>query len=115
MTTPIVFFDIAGEDDGALRHFYDSVFGWSFDADSKSEAPVVGPLHFAVRKDPAEKRLYMGVPDVAATLAAIDAAGGSVEQPRMEVPGVVVLGLFRDPAGNPMGLVEMDGERPRVP
>jgi hypothetical protein len=26
-----------------------------------------------------------------------------------------VLGLFRDPAGNPMGLVEMDGDVPHVP
>jgi hypothetical protein len=28
---------------------------------------------------------------------------------------VVVLGLFRDPAGNAMGLVEMDGDRVRIP
>ena len=32
-----------------------------------------------------------------------------------DVKGVVVLGLFRDPAGNPMGLVEMDGNQPKVP
>ena len=34
---------------------------------------------------------------------------------RFEVPGVVVLGLFKDPAGNPLGLVEMDGDVPKVP
>ncbi|MEM9404002.1 MAG: hypothetical protein AAGA44_16140 [Pseudomonadota bacterium] len=45
----------------------------------------------------------------------IEEAGGSIDAPRFEVPGVVVLGLFRDPAGNPMGLVEMDGDDPRVP
>jgi len=68
-----------------------------------------------VRKDPAEKRIYLGVPDVTDALQRIEAHGGSVDQPRFEVPGVVVLGLFRDPAGNPMGLVEMDGDQRRMP
>ena len=57
----------------------------------------------------------MGVDDVTVKLSEIEALGGSVDQPRFEVPGVVVLGLFRDPAGNPMGLVEMDGEVHKVP
>ena len=57
----------------------------------------------------------MGVPDVAASLTLIEQYGGTVDHPRFEVPGVVVLGLFRDPAGNPMGLVELDGDSPRVP
>ncbi len=73
------------------------------------------PLSGAVRKDPAEKRIYIGVADVSEALERINQAGGSVDVARFEVPGVVVLGLFRDPAGNPMGLVEMDGDRPRVP
>jgi len=115
MPAPIVFVDIAGPDDEVLKQFYSTVFEWHAGDDGKFEAPVETPVHGAIRKDPAEKRIYIGVPDVAATLAAIEAAGGSVDVPRFEVPGVVVLGLFRDPAGNPMGLVEMDGNRPRVP
>jgi hypothetical protein len=27
----------------------------------------------------------------------------------------VVLGLFNDPAGNRLGLVEMDGDTPKIP
>ena len=57
----------------------------------------------------------MGVPDVTAFLSLIEQSGGTVDEPRFEVPGVVVLGLFRDPAGNPMGLVEMHGDSPRIP
>jgi hypothetical protein len=34
---------------------------------------------------------------------------------RFEVPGVVVLGLFKDPDGNPMGLVEMENGKAKVP
>ena len=115
MAQPIVFFDIAGEDDEALRDFYASVFGWETHPTGQFSVPVIAPLDGAIRKDPAEKRIYVGVPDVTACLEQVERSGGTVDQPRFEVPGVVVLGLFRDPAGNPMGLVEMDGDRPVVP
>jgi predicted enzyme related to lactoylglutathione lyase len=115
MTTPIVFVDIAGPDDEALRTFYASVFGWQADGAGKFVAPVATPIHGAIRRDPAEKRIYLGVADVSATLSQVEAAGGSIDVPRFEVPGAVVLGLFRDPAGNPMGLVELDGDKPRIP
>ena len=115
MAFPIVFFDIAGPDDEALKKFYSTVFDWEFDQAGQFSAPIMAPIDATIRKDPAEKRIYVGVPDVAATLELIEQSGGSVDVPRFEVPGVVVLGLFKDPAGNPMGLVEMDGDRPRVP
>ena len=115
MAQPIVFFDIAGPDDAALRDFYASIFDWEFDDSGQFQVAISSPIDATIRKDPAEKRMYIGVPDVAATLASIDAAGGSIDVPRFEVPGMVVLGLFRDPAGNPMGLVEMDGSTPVVP
>ncbi len=75
----------------------------------------MAPLSGTIRNDPAEMRIYVGVPDVSESLELIKAHGGSVDAPRFEVPGVVTLGLFKDPAGNPMGLVEMDGESHKVP
>ena len=115
MAKPIVFIDFAGPDDKALQDFYSTVFEWDSDEAGKFEAPTATPIHCAIRKDPKEKRVYVGVEDVAATLSLIEKSGGSVDVPRFEVPGVVILGLFRDPAGNPMGLIEMDGNRPRIP
>lgn len=115
MAAPIVFFDIAGEDDAALRAFYASVFNWPIGDDGRFSLAISSPVNGAIRADPAEKRLYIGVHDVAATLEAVEAAGGSVDAPRFEAPGVAVLGLFRDPAGNPMGLVEMAGDAPKIP
>lgn len=115
MPVPIVFFDIAGPNDVELRGFYAAVFGWQIDPSGQFAVPAAPPIRGAIRSDPAEKRIYLGVPDVTATLALIEKSGGSVDVPRFEVAGVVVLGLFRDPAGNPMGLVEMDGDKPRVP
>ena len=103
MTTPIVFFDIAGPDAGALREFYASNFGWSID---DHLAIDTGGLRGTLRQDPAEKIIYLGVPDIDAVLAAINASGGKTEMPRTVIPNVVTIALFSDPAGNRMGLVE---------
>jgi predicted enzyme related to lactoylglutathione lyase len=134
---PVMFFDLAGEQSTKLSGFYSSIFGWTVAPDGRFTAHVVSPplvarsdyqlaygtysatisapLGGQIRPDPSEKRVYLGVPDVAATLNAIKAQGGTIEAPRFEVPGVVVLGLFKDPGGNAMGLIELDGDRVRIP
>jgi predicted enzyme related to lactoylglutathione lyase len=89
--------------------------------DGRVSAPVTSPLPGLLRVEPSnqgpllERVIYLGVADINATLARITAGGGQVVMPRMEVPGVVVVALFTDPAGNRMGLVEMDGGKPKVP
>lgn len=115
MTAPIVFIDFAGPNAQALTEFYVSVFGWDVDEDGKFNVTTLPTIQGAIREDPAEHRIYFGVNDVSASLALVEEAGGSIDAPRFEVPGVVVLGLFRDPAGNPLGLVELDGGSPRIP
>lgn len=115
MPYPIVFFDVAGTDTEVLESFYAEVFGWRPDSQAQLSVPVVAPLSGSIRKDPAEMRIYIGVPDVTRSLELVQSHGGSIDEPRFEVPGVVVLGLFRDPAGNPLGLVEMVGDSPRIP
>jgi len=109
---PIVFFDIAGPDRTKLSAFYAGVFGWTINAaGAVQDAGVPGTL----RQDPADKILYLGVPDVAASLDQATAAGGTLIMPRFEVKGVVVIGLFKDPAGNTMGLVETKDGKPVIP
>ena len=115
LPAPVVFFDIAGPDSSRLKQFYSELFGWDIGAGGNFATPSVSPLPATIRQDPAEKRIYIGVEDVAAKLAEIAANGGSIDAPRFEVPGVVVLGLFKDPAGNPMGLVEMQDGKAKVP
>lgn len=108
MPAPIVYFDIAGPADAKQAAFYEKVFGWVAGPAGVVSVPVSGPmLPGTLRTDPAQKVIYIGVPDVAATLTEIEAHGGKTVAPRFEVPGVVVLGLFTDPAGNAMGLVEL--------
>ena len=111
---PIVFFDIAGPDVAQLHTFYAKIFNWSIDTRHAIDRASAG-LDGTLRQDPAEKVIYLGVPDVTAALTAIEAAGGTIIAKRFEVPGVVVLGLFKDPAGNRMGLVEMQDGKPKIP
>jgi predicted enzyme related to lactoylglutathione lyase len=114
---PIVYFDIAGPPDVKQAAFYEKVFGWNAGPGGVIAVPVTGPrLPGTLRADPAGKVIYIGVPDIASTLKEIVDAGGKVVQPRFEVKGVVILGLFKDPAGNIMGLVELaqDG-KPKIP
>jgi predicted enzyme related to lactoylglutathione lyase len=111
MPAPIVYFDIAGPADAGQTAFYEKVFGWIAGPGGVVAVPVSGPvLPGTLRTDPAQKVIYIGVPDVAATLTEIEANGGKTVAPRFEVPGVVVLGLFTDPAGNAMGLVELTAD-----
>ena len=115
MPAPIVFFDIAGPDSAALSAFYEKVFDWPCGTPG-TFAPGNAPnLDGFIREDPSDKVLYIGVPNVTATLEQIVAAGGTIDVPRFETPGVAVLGLFKDPAGNRMGLVEMQGDMPVIP
>lgn len=113
MAAPIVFFDIAGPDGDTQRRFYTEIFGWEVDAEGRFSVDVqASPMNALLRTDPANVMVYLGVEDVAATLDKVVEFGGAVQAPRFEVPGLVVLGLFTDPAGNHIGLVEMkDGEQ----
>lgn len=121
MSAPIVFMDIAGENSEELKLFYSELFDWQIGDDGQFNTAVLSPtesqpmLMGAVRQDPSEKVFYIGVKDVTKKLSAIEARGGIIDQPRFEVPGVVVLGLFKDPAGNRMGLVELENGKLKIP
>ena len=119
---PIVFFDIAASELASQAAFYKAVFDWEADAAGALAVPVSSPLPGNLRVEPpserptAERVLYVGVPDINAALAKVTANGGSVVFGRMVAPGVVILALFKDPAGNRMGLVELDAAgKPIVP
>jgi predicted enzyme related to lactoylglutathione lyase len=112
---PIVFFDIAGPDSARLSKFYSELFTWKIGTDGGFSAPVTTPLQAVIRQDPAATVLYVGVDDVTATLNKVVANGGTVVFPRLVVPGRVIIGMFKDPAGNQIGLVEMKDGKAKVP
>jgi predicted enzyme related to lactoylglutathione lyase len=122
---PIVYFDIAGPDLTSQAAFYHALFAWEFASDGRVTVPLSTPspgaLPGTLRVEPAdqgpitERILYVGVPDITAALAKVTALGGQTVFPRTVVPGVVILALFKDPAGNRMGLVELENGKPKVP
>ena len=59
--------------------------------------------------------VYVGVDDITATLARVKERGGTIRFLRLEVPGRVVLAVFKDPAGNSVGLVELENGKAKVP
>jgi uncharacterized protein len=100
---PIVFFDIAGPDAAKLKDFYAGNFGWDIDAANMIKTPQ---LEGTLRQDPAEKILYIGVPNLDDAIKKVTASGGEIVTPKIPIPtGTFV--VFKDPAGNRMGLVEL--------
>jgi predicted enzyme related to lactoylglutathione lyase len=121
MAAPLVFLDIAAPDLASQAAFYQALFGWEIAADGGFEVPTLSPLRGTLRVEAeeagarAEQVAYFGVPDITASLDEVRRLGGAIVLPRLEVPGVVVLALFEDPAGNRLGLIELEDGRPRVP
>jgi len=121
MAARLVYFDTAGPDLATQAAFYRSIFDWDIGPDGGFSTPVLTPMRASLRVEDAssgavaERVLYIGVPDITETLAHITAQGGAIVFPRLEVPGVVILALFTDPAGNRMGLIETEQGLPKVP
>jgi predicted enzyme related to lactoylglutathione lyase len=106
MGIPIVYFEIAGPDSEQLRSFFENVFGWEINDSSSIASGSTGGIRGGIREDPPDKVLYMGVDDIETVLEKIEANGGNVVLPRTVVPGVVTFALFKDPAGNLLGVAE---------
>ena len=112
---PVVFFSIFGPEGEKLQQFYAGLFEWTIAASGEVTTTVSSPLPATIGKGMAETIVYVGVDDITATLAKVTARGGTIRFPRFEVPGRVVLAVFNDPAGNSIGLVEMENGKTKVP
>jgi predicted enzyme related to lactoylglutathione lyase len=115
MASPVVHFEIRSANPDATRAFYGKLFGWTYPdggmpgytyVDSGVEGAVPGGISPLQDGDPLVT-FFVGVPDVAATLAAAVANGGRVVQPATSVPGVT-FGLLADPHGQVVGLASAD-------
>ena len=115
MANKIVHFEFMGADGDQMKEFYSNLFGWSteavpgFDSYHMVEAEQSG-LGGAIGKGnenmPNYLTVYIQVPDVDKHLALAEENGGKTVAPRQVVPGMVTFGLFTDPAGNMVGVVE---------
>jgi predicted enzyme related to lactoylglutathione lyase len=122
MPSNLSHFAINADDVAASRVFYESVFGWTFNAwgppgffqiqtGSAAEPGVQGALQ--QRRELVEGahtgvECTFAVDDVDATVEAVRAAGGTILMERFTISGVGHLIFFRDPSGNPIGAMQYD-------
>jgi predicted enzyme related to lactoylglutathione lyase len=115
MPSPVVHFEIRSPDPDATRSFFGKLFGWTFPSggipgysyvDTGVEGAIPGGIS-PLQEGAPLVTFFVGVQDVAATLDAAVAQGGTVIQPATSVPGVT-FGLLADPQGQVVGLASAD-------
>lgn len=114
---PIVHWELMGPDGDALKDFYASIFDWSFQSPpgfdnyhmtDAADTGVAGAVGQGMEEMRAYAAMYVQVDDIEATLSQIEASGGKTVVPRTVIPDTVIFGMFHDPAGNLVALVEGD-------
>lgn len=105
-------FAIHADDVERARRFYESVFGWTFEAWGPPEFYLIhtraGGPHGALqkRRTPVSGDGMIGyectiaVADVRTAVSAIEHAGGVISSPPFEIPTVGTLAMFKDTEGN---------------
>jgi uncharacterized protein len=100
------------------KAFYRSVFNWEFESipgtdyvnvrtsEDGIEGGIGGLAQVTKTAPPANRGVYayLLAPDMDATLAAIERAGGEIVIPKTDVMGMGEFAHFRDPDGNLIGL-----------
>jgi uncharacterized protein len=121
---PVIHFEIVGRDPAALSKFYADVFGWSLrppmagdpmeyvaiDTVPEDNNVISGGIGKAPEGYDGHVTFYIRVDDVEAAFAKIEARGGSrmmgPQNVRMPDGNSITIGLFRDPEGRTIGLVD---------
>ena len=115
MANPVVHFEImARENVDQVRKVYADIFDWKIDANNPMNYGLVETGGEGIRggigtpmNGPSYATFYVHVPNIETTLDRIAKQGGSALMPKMEVPGQsIYIAMFKDPAGNPIGLIE---------
>jgi predicted enzyme related to lactoylglutathione lyase len=108
----VVHWEIQARDAAAQQRFYGDLFGWAVDAANPMGYGMVkaagGPSiggGIGGTMDGPRATFYVWVPSIEAALEKAAALGGQAVMPRTDL-GMVVMGQFRDPEGNVIGLVE---------
>ncbi len=113
MGQPVVHWELWSENTEELSDFYRKVFdrnvkfipemNYHF-VDTESDQGIGGGFMTPQKGPwPGDMTLYIDVDDLATYRERIEAAGGKVVVPEMDVPGVGSLMLFQDPDGRVLG------------
>jgi uncharacterized protein len=107
----LVHWEIPSTDLSKSTKFYSALFGWRFQSWSETyamfsvEGGVVGGIAKAEKMPESCIDVYVGVDDIPAVLARVEALGGKVDQPKTDIGGGMgFLAFFRDPCGCRIGV-----------
>jgi len=120
----VLHFEIHASDPERGKKFYEKVFGWTF---QKWEGPMEywlittgldsepgingGLMRRQGEIDGQAVIAYVctiGVADLEATMATVEANGGKVALPKMPIPGMGWLAYYKDTEGNIFGMMQPD-------
>jgi predicted enzyme related to lactoylglutathione lyase len=114
MSHPIVHAEIRSSDPDGTRAFFGARFGWTYPSEGALpgytfvETGVPGALYTAISPLQGDGDLvtfFVGVQDMAASIADAVRLGGRVVQEPVTIPGVC-FGLIADPQGHVVGLAQ---------
>ncbi|MDQ6933544.1 MAG: VOC family protein [Candidatus Eremiobacteraeota bacterium] len=119
MGNPVVHFEIVGKDANLLRKFYRDAFDWQIGApmsgvgvpdytmvQPNEGSGIPGGIGEAPEGYDGHVTFYVSVPNAAAALRKVESLGGKIMQGADQVPGGPIIGLFEDPDGHVVGVVQ---------
>ena len=129
MGQPVVHFEVVGKDFDKLKSFYSEVAGWSYDTPPAAGQEGVPPYAMVPREGNTKPdgtgipggigvgpdgyeghvTFYIEVPDVGASLDQVEKLGGTKVMGPETMTEDLTIGLFNDPEGHLIGLVQSAG------
>ena len=120
MGQPVVHFEITGGDGKALQDYFSRLFEWEIDANNPMGYGLVpregnttsdgigigGGINTGPEGYGGHVTFYVEVPDAEASLAKAEQLGGTRMMGPAEVMEGLVIGLFNDPEGHVIGVIQ---------
>jgi len=108
--TPIVYLELPSTNVAASKHFYVSLFGWTFedygpDYAAFSNSGLDGGFNGQPNERTPAPLAVLETDNLEATLAAVEAAGGTITLPIFSFPGGRRF-HFTDPSGNELAIMQ---------
>lgn len=111
MGQPVVHFEIGSSNSEKSQQFYKALFGWGIEIhgpaamiDTGAKEGIQGNIAVPETAPKNYVTLYVQVPDIPKSLAAVEKLGGRALVPMQDVPGMGQFAWFADLDGNTIGL-----------
>ena len=118
MSHKFVHIELSSKDNEEAKKFYGNVFGWTFQdfPEMNYTTFIIGENELGggfnpVANSPAGTiMVYIHTDNLEESKAKIVANGGTITEPRLEVPGVGTMAFFKDLTGNHLAILQPAGQ-----